>query len=268
MFRIKDHIISLVAVFLALGLGILIGTGMSDDMIITQQRLLIEQMSKDYKTIREERHVLEARLQSVTRDLHLWEKYQEALYPGIVSGALLEKNVAVVCYGADFPQGVLRTLQDAEAGICTVIHIGGREVTGADAPGLGTSLAALASGEPLSPDVEELIGSYVHESKVRVEVFTKDKPDTIMLILGGRKNTDRKLVSELIGAFSQGQYSVIGLETSDVTDSLLGEIKAAGYSTIDNIDTVFGQYSLISVLRGSAGNYGIKQAADQFIATF
>ena len=47
MYHLRDHIISLVAVFLALGLGILIGTGLSDDMLVTQQRLLIERMTEE-----------------------------------------------------------------------------------------------------------------------------------------------------------------------------------------------------------------------------
>jgi hypothetical protein len=268
MFRIKDHIISLVAVFLALGLGILIGTGMSDDMLITQQRLLIEQMTKDYREMRAEQQEMEARLLMHARDLSLWEKYQEALYPGIVSGALEGKRITVVSYATDIPDGVLSLLHDAEAGICNVIHIEGRTSTGTEAAGLGASVAALAAGEPLTPDVTEIISSYISENKVRVEQYAADRPDAIILFLGGRQSADRKLVSELVNAFSKGQYSVVGLENSDITDSLLQEVKAAGFSTIDNADTVFGQFSLLSVLRGSAGSYGIKSAADQFMATF
>jgi hypothetical protein len=268
LFRIRDHIISLVAVFLALGLGILIGTGLSDDMLVTQQRLLIDQMSKDVRALREDRLTLEAQLQTVTRDLYLWEKYQEALYPGVVAGALAEKRVTFVCHGAEIPPGVLHMLEDADAILSGVITIEGRQTLGADPAELGDALAALAAGDVLTAEMGALLQPYFDEDVIRLEQYGNLKPDAVIFVLGGRENADRRLVEETVVALGHDRFSLIGMEWSDVNDSLLEGLKAAGVSTIDNVDTVFGQFSLISVLRGSAGSYGIKAAADEFIANF
>ncbi|MDW7652357.1 MAG: copper transporter [Bacillota bacterium] len=268
MFRIRDHIISLVAVFFSLGLGILIGTGMSDDMLVTQQRLLIEQMTKDYRTLREERMEMEARIQSLTKDLYLWESYQEALYPGIVKGALADSNLSLIRYGADIPPGVLTTLQDAQANICSVISVEPASDSKLAKTGLGPAVAKLASGLNPDQDEQDILDSYLADNSVRIELHGRKRVGNVVIILGERAGLDAAFVREIIDELDPNSVSVVALEWTDVSDSLLGSLKEAGISTIDNADSVFGQFSLLSVLRGSAGNYGIKDAADQFIATF
>ncbi|HHY40177.1 MAG TPA: copper transporter, partial [Syntrophaceticus sp.] len=55
MVDIIYHIASLAAVFLALGLGILIGTSMiSSDAINEQQKKMIEGLEKEFAVLREE----------------------------------------------------------------------------------------------------------------------------------------------------------------------------------------------------------------------
>jgi hypothetical protein len=267
MFRIRDHIISLVGVFLALGVGILIGTGLSDDMLVKQQRLLIDQMTMDVRTLREERSALETRLQIINRDLYLWEKYQDALYPGMVAGALEEKNIAIVCQGADIPPGVLRLLQDADATLCSVIFIAEGRTIGANPAELGEALAALAGNRPLTAKMSEALQPYLDEKVLRYETYARQSPHAVIFMLGEREHTDSRLVEETVKSLGH-DLILVGLEWSHVQESVLESLKAAGMSTIDNAETVFGQYSLMAVLRGSAGNYGIKAAADDFIANF
>lgn len=265
MFRIKDHIISLVAVFLALGLGILIGTGMSDDMLVTQQRILIDQMTKDYRSLREERLMLEADLQSLAKDIYLWERYQEVLYPGIVSGVLAGSRVAVVSYGAEIPAGIFTMLQDAEAEVCSVIKVNTVPETETS---MGSLLATLVRGDFLGLESQEVIDRYQREGLLTIEKNTRNQPDGVILVLGEKGSVDGTVVAQLIAGINLEQLTVVAIEWSNVRESLLGELKKVGISTIDNADSVFGQFSLLAVLRGSAGNYGIKAAADQFIATF
>lgn len=268
MFRVRDHIISLVAVFLALGLGILIGTGISNDMLVTQQRLLIEQMTKDYRTLRQERVEMEARVQSLTRDLYLWHKYQEALYPGIVTGVLDGRKIAIVTHDSEIPQGVLAMLRDADAQLCSIVRIETGAAAGKDTAGLGTILAALATGGNVAGDGRELMEWALSSGTVRVELQEPHKPDTVLLFLGERIAADKSLLDELVQGLDQQGIILVGLEWSAVRDSVMGELKRLGISTIDNAETVFGQFSLLSVLRGSTGSFGLKQEADEFVATF
>ncbi|EEG78306.1 copper transporter [Dethiobacter alkaliphilus] len=263
MFRFRDHIISLVAVFLALGLGILIGTGLSDDMLVTQQRLLIEQMARDQRSLREQAQAMEAKVQSLTRDLYWWEKYQEALYPNVVSGLLRDKPVSVIYHGTNLPQDVLGVLRDAEADVCSIIRVEGQEEL-AYAEGLGLALAmSLTEGNK-----HDKLDSYLAEGRIFLEYYSPNPPQAVILMLGEQEMVEKRLLEEMIETFNHEQVTLVGLEYSEVEDSVLESLKEAGLSTVDNVDTVFGQFSLLSVLRGSAGNYGIKSAADQFIADY
>ncbi|MBS3887073.1 MAG: copper transporter [Dethiobacter sp.] len=268
MFRIKDHVISLVAVFLALGLGILIGTTLSDEMLITQQRLLIEQMTKEQKGLREERRAMEARLQTVVHDLSLWKKYQEALYPILVSGALTGKRVSVIVHGAEMPPGVLEILRDADAILCNLIRIRERQALNDTASGVGAALAALTANELLTAEMEESLAPFLADERILLEQLDRGKPDAVILVLGELEFTDKRLVNELVAGLPQDRFTVVGLEWSSVRASLFGQLRAAGISTIDNADTVFGQVSLLAVLRGNAGNFGIKSSAEQLMANF
>lgn len=268
MFRIKDHIISLVAVFLALGLGILIGTSLSDEMLITQQRLLIEQMTKEQKGLREEQRAMESRLQIVNHDLSLWKKYQEALYPILVDGALTGKRLSVIVHGAEMPPGVLEMLRDADAILCNVVHIKERQALNAATSGLGTALVALAANELLTAEMEKSLASFIADGRILLERLERGTPDAVILVLGEQEFADKRLVNELVAGLPRERFTVVGLECSSVRASLFEQLKAAGISTIDNADTVFGHFSLLAVLRGSAGNFGIKPSADQLMANF
>ncbi|MCR3921873.1 MAG: copper transporter [Firmicutes bacterium] len=268
MFRLRDHVISLVAVFLALGLGIIIGTGISEDMLVKQQRLLIDQMTTDFSSLREERMQLEARLQTVSRDIYLWEKYQEALYPGIVTGVLRERKIAIIYHATTIPQSVLTLIQDGEAKLCSVIGVQDKTALGENTGDLASILTALTVGDEFGDDKEKQLATYLTTGAVNVEIATTEKPDTVLLLVGERGSIDKNIVTTVTQSLQQAQVTVIGLEWSDIKSSLLGDLKAAGISTIDNAETVFGQFSLLSVLRGSAGSYGIKESADELMATF
>jgi len=268
MFRIRDHIISLVAVFLALGLGILIGTTLSDEMLITQQRLLIEQMTKEHKGLREERRAMEAQLQTFTHDLSLWKKYQEALYPILVNGALTGKRVSIIVHGAEIPPGVPEILRDADAILCNVIQIKERQALNNNTSGIGAALVALTTNELLKAEMEESLAPFIADETIQLEQLDKGTPDAVILVLGEQEFVDKRLVNELLSHLPQDRFTVVGLEWSSVRASLLDQFKAAGISTIDNADTVFGQFSLLAVLRGNAGSFGIKSTADQLMANF
>lgn len=265
MLRIRDHIISLVAVFLALGLGILIGTGLTDDMVVTQQRLLIERMTDDYRDLRDERKVLEADLRTLSGELYLWQRYREALYPGMFYGLLAGKNVAVVAHGAEIPDGVLNVLGDGQAEISSIIRI--HNDAGAETAGLGSVLMALILGD-ITAEHKSKAADLAGAGTLEIQELSGGRPDYALFIVGEKDSMHVPLVHDFMAAADAALLTVVGLEWSQVADSLLKEFKAAGYSTIDNADTVFGQHSLLSVLRGARGSFGSKATADQFIATF
>ncbi|NLP36800.1 MAG: copper transporter [Firmicutes bacterium] len=268
MFRLRDHIISLVAVFLALGLGILIGTGLAEDMLVTQQRLLIEKMAEDFQSLNQTRKELEAQIQKLHQDLYLWEKYQEALYPLVVEGVLAQQKIAILHHDTSPPPEILEMLEDAQAEITAVIGLEGKNFTGENLVQAGETLAELILGGDPGSELPELLPVLMAKEAVQIDKYFAVRPDHVLLFLGEREKIKSELLSALVATLQNENVSLVGVETSEVKNSCLKEIKKTGASTIDHADTVFGRYSLLSVLQGNAGSFGLKETADEFIATF
>lgn len=267
MFRLRDHIISLVAVFLALGLGILIGTGFTEDMLVTQQRLLIEQMAEDFQNLNRTRLELEAQIQKLHQDLYLWEKYQEALYPLVVDGVLKQQRIAIFYQETAPPPEILQMLEDAQAELTTVIGIK-KNFAGESLAQAGQALADFILGEMPGRELPELLTVLMAQEAVNVDKFSAAKPEHVLLFLGERENLNSEFFTAFLNTLQKKEIPFVGVETSEIKNSFLKEVRAAGASTIDHVDTVFGRYSLLSVLQGNVGSFGLKENADEFIATF
>jgi hypothetical protein len=263
MFRLKDHIISLVAVFLALGLGILIGSGMSDDMLVKQQRLLIEQMSKDFRTVREEKIAMEARVQLLTRDLYFWGKYQESLYPSLVEGVLAAKKTAILCHGESAPQGMLKMLHDAGVDVTALVIVDTHDDL---SDGSAAVLVSLLTDSSQDAAQVELLESLVQAGAVHLDAVRGGRPDSVLLLVGDRRSTNRRVLQEVARLLAEEKVLTVAMEASATVDSLLGDFREMGLPTIDNADTVFGQISLLGVLQGASGHFGFKSGADSFVA--
>ncbi|HHX74432.1 MAG TPA: copper transporter [Firmicutes bacterium] len=267
MLRLRDHIISLVAVFLALALGILIGTGFSEDMLVTQQRLLIDRLMLEFSDLRAEQHRLEAQIQEQKRDLNLWEQYREALYDMQVPGSLAGRKLALVCHAAELPETVLTLLADAGAEPVAVLRVAEKRAGGQAAAGLGRAVCSLlAAGE--AEGQAQMLQELQQDGRLSPELLLPERADTMLLFLGEKERVDTVFVQELAAAAADCGLPLVGLENSGVKKSALETVKAAGMSTIDNAETVFGQFSLLAVLQGVPGNYGIKAGADAFLPVF
>lgn len=267
MLRLKDHLLSLAAVFLALGLGILVGSGMSDDVVLRQQRLVIEQMSEEFKTLRAEKKQLEADLESLRQELSFWEQYHGALFPALSAGSLDGRTVAVVSCGAPVPEPVLALLEDAGAAVSPLIHVAAADESGRADEELLPAVASLLLGKAGEAELA-ILSRLEQEQRIRLERWDGKAADTVIFCLGSRQTGGGSLVKKLSVELLAGGLELVALESRDVKDSLLGELKELGASTIDHADTVFGQVSLLGVLLGRQGHYGIKAPAEQFIATF
>ena len=76
------------------------------------------------------------------------------------------------------------------------------------------------------------------------------------------KAVDAVLLGDLKAA---GVVDIVGVESSDAEISYIPTYRAAGISTVDNIDELMGQISLVYVLDGESGNFGVKDTADSLV---
>ncbi len=56
---------------------------------------------------------------------------------------------------------------------------------------------------------------------------------------------------------------VVGCESSSCKASCVGQYKACGVATVDDLDTAAGRLAAVLALGGADGHFGIKDSADQ-----
>jgi hypothetical protein len=244
MIDFKYHITSLVAIFLALAIGILVGSTMvGGDMLVEQQKLMVDQLEEDFRIFRDQNRVLREELSAIRLASDLYQTYAQEIMPAMVAGRLDGMNLAILNTGGEeIPYGLLDTLGLAGSNIYYYVDI--------------DSLEHLeATAEHIADHLAKLDGAVFFLGSGAQKVSPTDY-----------KQINGRLISSLRA--NNPDIIILGTETSyDPISSLehLHDFHIAG--TIDNIETIIGQTALVFTLTGLPGNYGVKSTAQQLLPT-
>lgn len=252
MFDFRYHVASLVAVFLALVVGIVIGVGLSGQGVAkeSEREVLNEKIA-------ELRAQLEAARSRVEQQAAA-EQFVEASYRAVMNERLAGKRVVVVVVGrADggVSTAVLRALTDADA---TLLRLRALKV-----PVDEGSLATMLDGED-PRDVGERLGRELVVGRNETSLWDELEP---------------LLVEERNGALDEAADAVVVARTVDpqqgTTARLLGGLYAGltglvpavwidtgtkdppGFSVVQNVESSLGRLTLAVLLEtGEPGEYG------------
>lgn len=282
---IRYHIASLAAVFLALALGILIGTSMiSSDAINEQQKKMIEGLEKEFAVLREENKVNADALMQAQEVIANQQKFNERVLPLLVSGKLEGRKIAVidVNYNKEH-DGLLSALRSAGADIqsVTVVNLGLLKdsslskqtagMLGKDDPDPDAYLANLAKllGEAVTTGAHSDLIVFLDDTEIASVTGIYGHPLQDVILIGGSHNKDENYAKifdlNLIRSLQKAGCTVYGTEDSDVEISYMRHYQNARLTTVDNIDTAHGQLALIQAMNGYPGHYGIKETAESFL---
>ncbi len=94
---IRHHLASLVAVFLALGLGMIIGASLSSDgRLVNEQAALIDAIDAQLTQLKTEKSRWEQQAQQAASETALYKEFLETLLPDLIGGMLATTPVGVV----------------------------------------------------------------------------------------------------------------------------------------------------------------------------
>lgn len=286
----RYHIASLAAVFLALGIGILIGTAFVGAPIVDRQTTLIRRLEGSVTALRAE-----------AAETQKSEESLRALLPGAVQGKLVRRRVLVMQCG-DYADAADQTAEALRLAGATVARV---------------RLPAEAWREPASPDAEAsnpaLTGEdAIKEAARRLAPLLAAGGDTsalngyrergllageelpagagafryVVLVGGGRgtsagpltggenspetpwpttlaRSRDLPLTAELTDL----GVTVVGVEPVDAEISFMSMYQGAVgmAATVDCIDRAAGKIGLVFALIGEGANYGMKPTADRIV---
>ena len=274
MVDFRYHALSLVAVFLALGIGIVLGVTVGDSLVSDADRTLRDSLREDVTEAREE--VRDEQALASRRD-----EVIEETAPAVADGRLRGTEVALVATG-ELPGAVADTVEEAveSAGgaLTRTALLTPPEAPPARRPGrqqaLGKRIGRLVErggtgARRLAGEPRRFSGSLATAvDAVVVYRHPPDEPDD--------DGAARDL--ELREAFEEGlleglRDNVVGVEATDTDPSQIGWYDDQVIASVDNVDLAAGRLALVLVLEDAAlaeitgerpeGNFGYKDTADE-----
>lgn len=302
MISFRYHLVSLVGVFLALALGIVIGTTALNGPITTDLR-------KQVNTLKSDRNSLAQQVKSLQGQVGDANAFAEEFGTQVVNGTLAKQKVLVVALpnagrstvdaiesqiaaagGASSRMDLTSSYIDQRRGsditslATSSVHPQGLTLPEVSDPGqLGGALLSyvlLGRGQPT--DLEQVMGAFSELHMVSVP-GGKLTPSTTVVVVGtGSLRAGDYAASvelSLVTALQQagGHVVVAGNGTSALDAGIVAAVRSnnadrSTVSTIDNADSAIGQVSTVLALAGAAtnqsvGHYGTAKGAQALFPT-
>ncbi len=275
----RYHATSLIAVFLALAVGILIGAEFGGDALTQTRKDLEHSLVGNLQDARSHAEDLSGELGRST-------EFGERVYPVMTRERLAGMQLGIVAFGG-LPGDLTSAVEDA---------IG---PTGAKLVGVGVVR------EPV--DVNGLAGDL---SKTRFAEL-REEPDQLtelgtglgrQLVLGGtltevvrghlfsrasgsfgsldgvivvreqpeemgpvQKTRATQLESAMLAGITGTRLPTVGIETSTTEPSSISFFVANDLSTVDDVDLTAGKLAMVYTLLGAEGSFGVKGSADRLL---
>lgn len=277
MIDMRYHVISLVAVFLALGIGILLGTTLVERGLVAEQKAQISSLRKTFDELKDANGTLRNQLDAYSR-------YADESRPYMITNMLPGKPFAILTSKKLDENAVARITDGivaAGGSVPAIITIAGSDVFNNQA--VVANLQTLfqmpgASAQDLKQRVfSELVNQLTTASNTGILAtlqkigvigirgsLTAPVSATVMLGPIETGSLDKSDVP-MIKAFVATQAPVIGVTASSVENSVTLLYKKQGIATVDHVDTVPGEVALDMSLAGKPGNYGTGSAANRLL---
>ncbi|MGA8746382.1 MAG: copper transporter [Solirubrobacterales bacterium] len=275
----RYHATSLIAVFLALAIGILIGAEFGGPALNNTRRELERSLVGNLQDAR-------SRADQLGGQLGRADEFAERVYPVLVRNRLAGKRVAILALGG-LPGNVSSAIETALG------------PTGARLVGVGVvrepvdlrSLAAGLSNTRFSdlvrdPEAQTALGTGIGRQLVRGGslldlvrsplfsqasgnfgrlggvIVVRDQPNNMGPV---QRGTAARLETALMRGVMGTRTPTVGAETSTVEPSSVPFFKSNALSSVDDIDLVAGRVALIFAMQGAEGSFGVKGSADRLL---
>ncbi len=269
MFDFRYHALSLVAVFLALGIGIVLGASLGDSVVSQANKDVRSSLRGDLLNARNDART---EAQAVANR----DRFISASFDRIAGGSLRRKRVALVASGG-LPQDVESDVRDAVTKAGGTVDSVSKLDARPDLVDLGTKLGSRWSGfgnadqlRPLTRRFARLLvrgGGAARKLKTAFpDSFSGDFKGADAVVYY-RTNDDRDtpaktFESALIEGLRSTGVPVVGAERSDFERSSVDFFDGHTTASVDNIDQVAGRVSLVYALDCAEGDFGVKETAD------
>ncbi len=275
----RYHATSLIAVFLSLAIGILIGAEFGGDTLNSTRRDLEHSLTGNLQDARD-------RADQLSEELGRANEFAGHVYPVLVRGQLKGRRIGLLALG-NLPGDVSGSIEDALG------PTGGRLVgvgvvrEPLDLHGLAgdlskTRFASLAKNPMTLTTLGVGLGRQMVRGgtlleQVRSHLFSRasgnfgaldgliivrDPPENMGSI---QRTSAGELETGLMSGIVATKTPAVGVESSTAESSSVSFFQANDLSSVDDVDLVAGRLATIFSLLGAQGSFGIKGSADRLL---
>jgi hypothetical protein len=275
----RYHATSLIAVFIALAIGILIGAEFGGDALTNTRRDLEHSLVGNLQDAR-------SQVNDLNGDLNQSNEFAQRVYPVLTRDELAGKRIAILALGG-LPSDITGEVEDALAptggrlvGVGVVrepVDVNGLAEdlaktrfadlrTNSDALAeLGTGLGRqLVLGGTLPEVVRGNFFSRASGSFGGLDglIVVRDQPEGMGPVQDAK--TD-EFEEALASGITATRVPAVGVETSTDDTSNVSFFQSNGMASVDDVDLTAGQLAMVFALLGADGSFGVKGSADQLL---
>lgn len=259
---LRYHVVSLISVFLALAIGLLLGIAMADNGVLDEQlRAQVSDIRADLDGQRALISEKDERIAALEERAAGDDAMLAGISEAVISGRLDNTNVALVV-GPYADAGTATALQDSLA-------LSGATLTSfteLEPPGPPSSESSTPE-EMYAEEAANILAPYATKDSV-----TSSGPETVVYLGGGDPppGADGQAL-DVLAAAETGMFRVwqganvriVGAESSGRGRSQIPQYNDLGVPSVDNADRPAGRAALVLLAAGAAadGAYGTKTTA-------
>jgi len=275
----RYHASSLIAVFISLAIGILIGAEFGGDALTTTRKNLEASLVGNLKDARSRADELNGELGRAT-------EFGNRVYPVLTRDLLQGKRVAIVALGG-LPSEASGAVEEALGPTGALLVGVGVIREPVDVNGLAADLSKTrffdlqtnsdqltALGKGMGRQL--VIGGTLPEV-VRGQLFSRASGsfgalDAVIVVrdqptdMGPvQRTTAAQFESALLSGMTATRTPVVGVETTSTEPSSISFFRGSDLSSVDDVELTAGQLAMVHAMLGTEGSFGVKSSADRLL---
>ncbi len=286
--NMKYYIVTIGAIFIALGVGILVGFNLNYDQALSkQQSEVLESFNTEFDDLKEKNKNLQSEIEVLNGDIDKVREYIDKNLDVLTKDVLTDKNTGIILTteNHDYSEEIEKLIENANGTVSFNIVI---KDNISDEEKLADLSKNLNKTFKSSQDVINYIVSSLGSTKGYDQLYALEDLGVIKI-----NNVDEKkyqdydsvvLLGELTGKDVKEKFSakeklildglkeenkyLVAVSQSDSNNEILKLYSENNISTIDNINEGIGKISLTTLLKNQniVGNYGTSDLAKDLIA--
>ena len=255
--NMKYYIVTIGSIFLALGIGIIVGFNLNYDQELSkQQSEVLSQFEEKFDSLNEEKSDLNKQIDSLNEKYDKLKTYVSQNYNLLIADALTNKNTGIILTNEknDYSEELESTIKEANGNLAFNIVIKSSQDC------INYIIDSL-NGETAKSDLEKL----AKLDLIEIKSLNKDYASYDSVVLVGEnedenmKNSFEVKEKNIISKLKSEKKYLVAVQREESTSEFIKLCSDLNISTIDNIDSEVGKISLTMLVKDESkvGNYGV-----------